>query len=473
MGVVEIGWFVALEIVWVVALAVWIVLEKRPAASTLAWIFGLAFLPVAGAFVYYLIGPRRLQRRGARYRQELEQLFPQGAPWAPPRELSRDIGRQVRLAVGAAEAPLLEAEQWELFTEGAPCFAAMVEQVARARHHVHIENYIWESGRTAGELLAGLVERARAGVEVRVLLDGVGAAGVRRRDFAALLAAGGEVEFFNPPRLGLLRSRFLNFRSHRKITVVDGRVGFTGGMNVSDRQTIGVGGEPPWRDTQLFFTGRAVHALQAVFVANWASTSSRPLLGDTYYPPPTSAGRGTPVQVVASGPDRAVYPIHELLVSAISASDERTWLTTPYFVPDEPLVNALRTAAHRGVDVRLLLPRRSDSRFVDAAMRSYYEELGASGVRIFEYLPRLLHAKTALIDDELALVGTANLDNRSLRLNFEVAVALHGRQPAAALAAAFARDLRDAAEVRRDRARTLGFPRRLGEAAARLFAPVL
>ncbi|MCM2270762.1 MAG: cardiolipin synthase [Thermoanaerobaculia bacterium] len=469
----EIGWFVALEIVWVVALAIWIVLEKRPAASTLAWIFGLAFLPVAGAFVYYLIGPRRLQRRGARYRQELERLFPRGAPWAAPRELSRDIGRQVRLAVGAGEAPLLEAERWQLFTEGAPCFAALGEQIAGARHHVHLESYIWEAGRTASELLARLVERARAGVEVRLLLDGVGAAGARRSDFAELRAAGGEVEFFNPPRLGLVRTRFLNFRSHRKIAVIDGRVALTGGMNVSDRQTTGVAGSPPWRDTQILLTGWAVHGLQAVFVANWGSTCSRPLAGDAYYPTPASSGRGTPAQVLASGPDRAVYPIHELLVSAISAADDRVWITTPYFVPDEPLVAALRTAAHRGVDVRLLLPRRSDSRFVDAAMRSFYEELGASGARIFEYRPRLLHAKTALIDDELALVGTANLDNRSFRLNFEVAVALYGPQPAAALAAAFARDLRDAGEVPRDRVRTLGFPRRLGEAAARLFAPVL
>jgi cardiolipin synthase len=473
MKAMEIGWFVALEIVWVIALAIWIVLEKRPAASTLAWIFGLAFLPVAGAVVYWLIGPRRLERRGARYRQEIERLFPAGAPWTPPAGLSRDVGRQVRLAVGAGEAPLLVAADWRVYTEGAPCFAALVEQIGHARHHVHLETYIWEPGRTSAELLAALAARARAGVEVRLLLDGVGAAGRRESEFDELRAAGGEVAVFNPPRLGLVRTRFLNFRTHRKIAVVDGRVGFTGGMNVSDRQTVGAEGEPPWRDTQLFVTGGVVRGLQAVFVENWGSSCSRPLGGDAYYPEPTAGGRGTPAQVLASGPDRAVYPIHELVVSAISAADERVWVTTPYFVPDEPLVAALRTAAHRGVDVRLLLPRRSDSRFVDAAMRSFYDELAASGVRIFEYRPRLLHAKTLLVDDELALVGTANLDNRSFRLNFEVAVALHGAPPAAALAAAFARDLRDAAEVPRDRGRSLSLSRRLAEAGARLFAPVL
>lgn len=469
----ELGWFLALEIVWVLALAVWIVLEKRPAASTLAWIFGLAFLPVAGLFVYYLIGPRRLARRSERYRQTLDELFPGGAPWSPPRALSRDIGRQVRLAVGAADAPLLDAAQWEIYTEGTPFFAALFDQIDRARHHVHLETYIWEPGRTSDDLLTRLVERVGAGVEVRLLLDGVGATGRRERDFAPLRAAGGEVEIFNPLRLGLVRSRFLNFRSHRKIAVIDGHVGFTGGMNVSDRQTTGADGEPPWRDTQIRLAGQAVHGLQAVFAQNWGSTCSRPLTGDDYFPPAAGVGRGTPAQVVASGPDRAVYPLHELLVSAISAADERVWLVTPYFVPDEPLVTALRTAAHRGVDVRLLVPRRGDSRLVTAAMRSFFDELTASGARVFEYLPRMLHAKTALVDNELALVGTANLDNRSFRLNFEVAVALHGAEPAAALAGSFARDLRDAAEVPRGRARVVSFPIRLAEASARLLAPVL
>jgi cardiolipin synthase len=177
--------------------------------------------------------------------------------------------------------------------------------------------------------------------------------------------------------------------------------------------------------------------------------------------------------VVSSGPDRTFYPIHELFVSAISAADERVWIVCPYVLPDEALLVALSTAAHRGVDVRILMPRRGDSRLVTAAMRSYFDEMLANGVRLYEYLPGMHHGKTLVVDDELAVVGTANFDNRSFRLNFEVAVAVHGSAAAAALAEGFEHDLESAAPVAVDRRLHLGAGSRLAEAGARLFSPLL
>ncbi len=378
----------------------------------------------------------------------------------------------MRLAAGAGEAPLFAATELEILQDGERTFAAIGEAIDRAVHHVHFETYIWQPDELGRSLRERLTARARAGVEVRVLVDAVGSPHARRDFFSPLVAAGGLVEVFNPPLVPVKRFRRLNFRTHRKIVVADGLAGFCGGMNVSDLQTIGGKGERPWRDTHLRLAGPAVAGLQAVFLENWHFAHRSSPRGADYFPSIAGPCRAW-VQIVASGPDRTVYPIHEVVVSAISAADERVWIVCPYVVPDEALLVALRTAAHRGVDVRILVPRRGDSRLVTAAVHSYFDELLASGVRIWEYLPGMHHAKTLVVDDELAVVGTANLDNRSFRLNFEVVVAIHGAESAAELVASFERDLADCAPVAADRRARLPFSSRLAEAGARLFSPVL
>jgi len=473
MPVMELSWIViALEVVWIAGMATWIALERRPAASTLAWIFALAFLPAVGIPIYLLIGPRRLERKRREYVRALaERWSAEGAP-QPEVAVPHDVARQIRLGVGVGESPLLPATAYSLHHDGLSAFEAIRNAVAGATHHVHLEFYIWDADTIGSELVELLAARAREGVEVRLLVDAVGAHGTPDRFFAPLVRAGGRFARFHPTSLRYLARRFLNFRTHRKIVVVDGRIGLTGGMNVSDHQTIGKQGEPPWRDTQLLLEGPAVHGLQATFLENWQYATGACPEGDAYYPPdPRPPLVWT--QVLASGPDRDAYPIHELIVSAIAAADERVWIANPYLVPDEALTVALRLAAHRGVDVRVLLPRRGDSRLVDAAMRSYYEELMSSGVRIFEYGAAFLHAKTLLVDRELALISTANLDNRSLRLNFEVGVVVHGSKMAEELAWQFVRDLTEAIEILGDRNAGLPFPTRLAEAAARLFSPIL
>lgn len=473
MPAMELSWWVlALEAVWIAAMATWIALERRPAAATLAWIFALAFLPAIGIPIYLLVGPRRLERKRRDYVRALaERWTVEGAP-QPEVAVPHDVARQIRLAVGSGEAPLLPATAYSLHHDGLSAFEAIRTAVAGATHHVHLEFYIWDADAIGRELVELLAARARAGVEVRLLVDAVGAHGTPDRFFDPVVRAGGRFARFHPTSLRFLARRFLNFRTHRKIVVVDGRIGITGGMNVSDHQTIGKRGEPPWRDTQVQLEGPSVHGLQAVFLENWQYATGAAPEGDAYYPPdPRPSLVWT--QVLASGPDRDAYPIHELVVSAIAAADDRVWIANPYLVPDEALTVALRLAAHRGVDVRLLVPARGDSRLVDAAMRSYFDELTASGVRIFEYGPAFLHAKTLLVDGELALVSTANLDNRSFRLNFEVGVVVHGERMADELSLQFVRDLEAAVEVHRDRTARLAFAPRLAEAAARLFSPVL
>ena len=303
-----------------------------------------------------------------------------------------------------------------------------------------------------------------------MLVDSVGA-GVNSAFFSALVAAGGHYARFNPPRLGL-RLRLLNFRSHRKIVVVDGEVGYLGGMNVCDEQTSGVKGESPWRDTQLRMEGEAVRWLQRSFLENWQFSTPSPLAIEPEYFPSQPRGDHW-LQIVRGGPDRTVFPIHEFFFTAIAGADERIWITCPYLVPDEATLLAIRSAAHRGVDVRLLVPIRGDSRLVAAAVRSYYDDWLACGARVFEYRPAMLHAKTMVVDRELAVVGSANVDNRSFRLNFEIVAAIYGEEAADYLTEEFEEDLRRAREVLPRHLALRSRGRVLAEVGARLFSALL
>lgn len=460
----------ALEAAWIVAVALWIASERRPPAATLAWILGLALLPLVGAPVYWVFGPRRLRRRRLRYSGLRERLEEQLGQIDRLAAFEPDVLRQVRLAVRLDESPVASAVALELYRDGASLFRDLEAAVSAARQSVHLEYYIWEPDATGRRLLERLVERAAAGVRVRLLVDGLGTT-AGERFFAPLVAAGGEWARFNPPPLGALPSRLINFRTHRKIAVVDGRVGFLGGMNVADCHTVGAHGEPPWRDTHLRVEGRVVRTLQRVFFENWQFAAGAGALdGRDFAEQPQGEHL---LQILRSGPDRDVYPIHEFLFTAIAGADERVWISTAYLVPDEPVLTALRSAAHRGVDVRLLVPRRGDSRLVAAAGRSFHDELLAAGARIWEYGPAMLHAKSVIVDRELVVVGSANLDNRSFRLNFEVAAAIYGSAAADRLAEWFERDLESAREVPRGRSRSRPAGARLLESGARLFAALL
>jgi cardiolipin synthase len=464
-------WIVALvELVWLIGVTIWVATDRRAPASTLAWIVALAFLPLIGLPVYLLVGPRRLRRQRSRYQGLSESVSNALSAVERHPEIPPDVARQVRLAARLDEAPLSSATALTHYRSGDEAFAAIECDIAAARHHVHLEFYIWSDDCTGRRIRDLLTARARAGIEVRVLVDSVGA-GVNAAFFGELVAAGGEFARFNPPRFGL-RLRLLNFRSHRKIVVVDGKVGYLGGMNVCDQQTSGVGGECPWRDTQLRIEGEAVRWLQRSFLENWQFSTPSPLRIEPEYFPAQPRGDAW-VQIVRGGPDRVVFPIHEFFFTAIAGADERIWITCPYLVPDEATLLAIRSAAHRGVDVRLLVPIRGDSRLVAAAVRSYYDEWLACGARVFEYRPAMLHAKTMVVDRELAVIGSANVDNRSFRLNFEIVAAIYGSTAADRMASEFEQDLGESVEVLPERLKRRGRLQTLAEVSARLFSALL
>ncbi len=459
----------ALAVVWLLYLLLlgcWIVLQKREPVATVSWLLGLALLPYAGFLIYHVFGPQKIHRQRLR-RASVRPALPEEAA------SSDEIDELSRMVEKTTRQPMTTASDVRLLVDGHAKYSALLADIASARRHVHLEYYIWHPDRSGAALRDALVERARAGVRVRLLLDAVGSARARRF-FGPLVEAGGELAWFHPPRFGRIWCRpWANLRTHRKIVVIDGRLGYTGGMNVTDDQDESLGATA-FHDLHLRLEGNIVRGLQRLFVEDWVyatgSTAVIAEVSDSLACAPATGGIRT--QVVASGPDSEWEAIHRAYVGAIHAATRRVWMATPYFVPGEAAMMALSSAALAGLDVRLMVPRRSDSLLVTLAARSYFDQLIEAGVKIHEYGPRMLHAKTLLIDDALAFIGSANFDHRSFRLNFEVSMLFDDEAIAARLAQLFEADLALAPRVRDDAHRPL-FRARLPEALARLLSPLL
>ena len=456
------GWLAYL--VW---LGVWIVLQKREPAATLSWLMGLAALPYIGFVIYHVFGPQKIERH--RMRRARARV---GLPGADAGE-DAEAAELARLGQAITGLPPTTAHGVQLLVDGAAKYDALIAAIGKARDHVHLEYYIYDDDHSGRAVRDALVERARAGVAVRVLLDAVGCAKLSEKFFADLVEAGGELCWFHPMRFGQIWKRpWLNLRTHRKIVVIDGLVGFAGGINITDDQNERVRPDA-YRDLHLRLEGDAVRSLQLVFVEDWAyATGSREFIGDVARAMPPASHGDVAAQVIISGPDSDREAIHRLHVGAIHAARQRVWLVTPYFVPGEAAMMALTSAAFGGVDVRLLVPKLSDSRLVTHAARSYFDTLMDAGVKVYEYGPRMLHTKAMLVDDDLAMIGSANFDHRSFRLNFEVCLMFRDAGIAADLAHLIDGEFAHAPRVRHDRARPL-LRARLPEAFARLLSPLL
>ena len=463
------------ELGWILVAGAVIIMQRRSATATLAWLFALALLPVVGFIVYWLIGPQRLSRKKLRRATSRDAVRAAMAGLAEARSSAPDHARLSLIPMGLGEAPPLPARDIRPFFDGESAYRAIGAAIEAAQHHVHVEYYIWEPDGIGTRLRDLLIAKARAGVEVRLVVDATGAAGLKRGWRRPLREAGVQFAWFNPITFKFWRRRRADFRTHRKIVVCDGVVGFTGGMNVADAHSAEFG-PGYWRDTHLGFAGPAVAALQRAFLEDWAyARGTLPTLDTAYFPVEDlrQLGAHDAVQVVGSGPDDPAYAVYKTYFAAITAARQRLWITTPYFIPDDAIMTALAVAALARVDVRVLVPKRGDSAIVDLAARSYFGELLAAGVKIYEYEPRFIHAKTMVVDDDLAIVATANLDNRSFRLNFELAALVYGGALTDQLARAFVDDLAAARPVSAADLARQSFRRRLGQASARLLSPLL
>ncbi len=468
--------FVVSYLLWVLAACATLLLERRSPTATLAWIFAFIAIPVLSGFYYMLFGPRRLQRRRRRYgiaRGSVRGRLTRDDK--PSRlELQRDAAGLAAVARRLDQGEPSFASAVRLLDDGDQCMQALEEVVLAAKHHVHMEYYIWEPDHVGTHFRDLLAAAAGRGVEVRVLYDDIGSPNLHDAFWAPLREAGGEVIIFNEVRFRLTRWHLGNFRTHRKIAIVDGLTGFLGGINMHDSATATRSGKNAWRDQHCRIDGEPTHRIQQLFLENWNYSGGAFTLDEANvarYFPPARVGKGIPMQIVASGPDDANAPMHAYFLAALSTARSRVLIETPYLIPDEPLEAALRIAELKGVDVQVIVPRRGDSRLVTAASHTYCESLRRAGIKVFEYGPPMLHAKTMVIDETVAVVGTANLDNRSFRLNFEIAAAFYDADVIARLVKRF----------EDDRAVCKPFPSRkrpekltvLLESIARLTSPVL
>ena len=364
-----------------------------------------------------------------------------------PDRLSDERGHQRQAEALAAhlDVPLLEGNRVELLVNGIEIFPAMVSAIEHAEESINLLSYIYWQGDIAGEFADALSAAARRGVEVRVLLDAIGSHSMDPALVEKMETAGAAVAWFNPVRWYSL-ARF-NHRTHRKVMVVDGRVGFTGGVGIADEWTGDAEDADHWRDDHFRFDGPVVTYLQGAFAENWRQATGEVLIGESVFPAIEPAGEAR-MSVINTGPVGATSEIGFSYWLMFHGARERIYVANPYFVPDEDLELGLADAAQRGLDVRLLVPNENqDSRLVRYAGQTWYHELLSAGVRLYEYQPTLMHVKSVTVDRDWGIVGSANFDSRSFEINFEIAVAVFDSAFVDELDASFEEDLRSAREI--------------------------
>jgi len=449
------AWLALALIIFIFQIATILIVEFRHPSKTVAWLLILFCFPVIGFAVYYFVAQdyknrRKVRKKGTSIFRKKRKLIWQNSSIVTRHlqsnnfELRREE-RLFRLLSHLSESPISGCNETVVLTNGEATYEAMFKAMEQAEHHIHLEFYIFRGDRIGMRFQQLLLEKARQGVKVRIIVDGLGSYGLNNRFVKPLKDSGIEFYSFLPPLFALYH-RKVNFRNHRKIVVVDGKIGFVGGINIGDEY---LGNDKKlgfWRDTQIQIRGDAVYFLQNTFINDWFVVSNRELSDPNLYPKHECQG-SEQVQMIASGPDSQWDAIQEMFFGAISVAKHRIYLQTPYFIPDLSIFTALKTAAVSKVDVRVIIPGVNDSKLVNLASLSYVEELMQAGVRFYQYQKGFMHAKVVLIDRMLASVGTANMDMRSLFMNFELNAVLFDRGTIDRLYADFEQDLKDSTEL--------------------------
>lgn len=455
-----------------------ILTRNKPPGSTLAWIWAVILFPGIGPLFYLVFGTERLERKKLRANLEMAKSGLREERLITPRtrellnELSPAEQAGMELLSRINELAMSSVESTRLLVDGTEFFPALIQRIGEAKLHIHIEFFIWRDDHRGQEMRDHLVAAAKRGVEVRVLVDQIGSLGLTRRFFRPLEEAGGRFAWFRTAHPFRHRWAF-HLRNHRKLQIIDGRIAFVGGMNMAREYA---GEDPkigPWRDVQIELIGGAAKKLQMVFADDWYFATEKKLLDPGYYPRPTTKQRRL-VQAMPDGPDSEEDPIQMSIVTLLNAAEQRIWLTAGYFAPKEPLLTALKLAGARGVDVRLLISRKSDHPLLVNVGRSYYEELLQFGVKIYEYDRGINHAKVTLIDDDWLMVGSANFDVRSMRLNFELNVLVHDPERAAELGRVLQNDFElDSHPILREKFLQRSWWQRFKESLVRPLAPLV
>ena len=457
----------------VVATIVVIVMDNRNPYKTLAWVLVLVFLPVVGLALYYFFGQdtrreKLISKKGFKRLTKYPMMeFQMQESFKVSEEKQHQLIRffqRVNLALP------FEGNSMKIFQDGSSMLQALLATINSAKHHIHVEFYIFEDDAVGCLVKDALIEKAREGVEIRVLYDDVGCWKVPHRFYDEMREAGIEVRGFLKVRFPRFTSK-VNYRNHRKLVVVDGRIGFVGGMNLAERYLKGV----PWgiwKDIMMQVEGKAVYGLQMAFLTDWYATDHSLITSSSYFPQMEDKGTSL-MQVVTSDPVGEWKDIMQGLLIAITSAQKYVYIQSPYLLPTEPILLALKTAAAAGVDVRIMIPEKSDSRMVHWGTMSYLQELMEAGIKIYMYQKGFLHSKLIVCDDCLSSVGSTNMDFRSFEHNFEINAFMYDKTSALILKDIFLSDQKDAKLLHLKEWRMRPWSQKVKESVIRLFAPLL
>jgi cardiolipin synthase len=475
---------------YALASAFYIILENRQTETTFAWLLLFIVLPGIGVIIYFFFGrdQRPFSARdkltqqviGTRLSQELDSLVEEqeaviqqfiGDPAIPSTQR-----RLLELLYRTRLSLLTLDNHVEILQDAAVKYPALMEDIERAKHSIHMEYFIWQADDYMDQFADLLIKKAQQGVKVRILYDALGSLPLNfwRRGYVRRLRRGGVeiyayLNFFSPHYL-----HSLNYRNHRKIAVIDGEIGYTGGMNMGKEHLVGAGPYHAWRDTHLRLTGSAVAVLQAVFVTSWYNTTTEELTDPAYFHAADQRPADTPIHIVVSGPDSQWYAIQQLYFYMILSAQHHVYIQTPVFIPDPSIAQALRTAALSGVDVKLMCaPRDTLSPVINWAANTYFADMARAGVKVYLYQPAYLHAKTISIDSTLCSVGAANLDIRSFSVNYELNAVLYDEAHTQRLERDFLCDLEHCTQFSAEEYRRRNILLRFRDSLARLLSPLL
>ena len=452
-----------------------LILENRNPVKSISWVLVLLFLPVLGMWLYLLFGQdyRKTKIISAKSirRANDHPVVPFDEEKLGAMSIEKSQLNLIKLLYNNGDSVCYTDNKIDIFSDGESTFKALFEAIENARDHIHIQFFIFDDDKISNKLRELLIQKAAEGVRVRMIYDYWGSFDLSKKYIKSLEDAGVYIMPFLPFKWQISRTNKINYRNHRKVVVIDGKLGFIGGLNVADRYRYGnrLGF---WRDTFIKMEGAAVQGLQQLFIVDWFFVDRKLIEGNQYFPTPQRFEQNL-VQIVSSGPDSDWPAILHGIASAIMSASKYIYIQSPYFMPTDEIAACIHMAALSGLDVRLMIPVKSDSRFSDASTASYLEKALEAGVRVFMYQNGFLHSKTIVIDDFISIVGSTNMDERSFEQNFEANAFIYDSKTAFKFRNLFLKDGEQCEELRLEDWAKRKRRQKLRESFARLFSPLM
>ena len=477
-----------------IVLSINIILENRDPTKTMAWLLIFIVLPGVGLIIYCFLG-RNIRKRKLFHTQklasdikennlfknmesieelvELEQISIKNNKLLDDRNYEEIKKKVVSLLLNTGKFPFTSNNDVKIFIDGNEKFESLLKDIENAKEHIHLEYFIIKNSDIGIKIKDLLIKKAKSGVKVKILYDDVGCwrFWFHRKFFNDMKKVGIQISAFLPATFPFIGGK-LNYRNHRKIVIIDGHIGYTGGINIGDEYMGKNKKFGYWRDTHIRIEGSSVYMLQMVFLTDWYYTTKKAEFEPKYFPKLVHKGNSM-IQVVATGPDSDWEAIHYAYFSAICNAKERVYIETPYFIPDEGLLRALKSAALSGVDVRIIFPSIADHKIVHQASYSYFDDILKSGGKVYLYNKGFIHSKLIIIDDKIASTGSANMDLRSFMLNFEINAFIYDKDIINKISDDFFEDLKNSKEVDLEVFQNRPFIKKWAESVARLFSPIL